>query len=120
MLDYGKRRNSRLRVRLPAKAVLLDGEFRVALHDLSQNGARIGHEKLPQLRGDVLLEWCGFEAFGRVVWSKPALSGIAFYDAIPNAWVLLTRNLDASGEVPNESEAARNHARAFVAGQIYH
>lgn len=118
MLDYGKRRTSRLRVKLPAKAILLDGEFRVALHDLSQNGARIGHDKLPQLCGEVLLEWCGFEAFGRVVWSKPGLSGVSFYDPIPNNWVLLTRNLDSSGEVPGEEEINRIHARAFVAGQM--
>ncbi|WP_374531811.1 PilZ domain-containing protein [Novosphingobium sp.] len=116
MLDCGKRQASRLRVKLPAKAVLLNGQRRASLCDLSQSGARIGHPDLPILNGEILLEWCGFEAFGWVVWSKPGLSGISFYDPIPKDWVLATRNLDSAGEVPGEAHITREHARAWVEG----
>ncbi|HEX4847760.1 MAG TPA: PilZ domain-containing protein [Novosphingobium sp.] len=113
----GKRCHARLRVRLPAKLITLDGDYRVVLCDLSQSGARIGQPGLPLLQGQAILLWDKYEAFGRFAWCRAGLAGLAFLDPIPPAWVLATRDLDDAHHLPDDSELQRRHAREWVTGR---
>jgi hypothetical protein len=82
MSTIGKRAESRLRVRLPARLVAMDFTLPVILLDLSRYGARIQRAGTPLKCCDVVLTWREFEAFGRIIWSHSSEVGIGFYDPI--------------------------------------
>jgi hypothetical protein len=113
----GKRGQPRLRVRLPARLITLNGEFRVVLCDLSTGGARVGKPGLVLDGGQAVLLWESFEAFCAVAWCRGGLVGVRFEDPIPNDWVLVTRELDSNSNLPPDAELDRRAARDWVLGQ---
>jgi hypothetical protein len=114
----GKRVHARLRVRLPAKLITLDGEFRVVLCDLSTGGARVGKPGLTLAGGQAILQWDRFEAFCSVAWSRSGLVGVRFEDPITKDWVIATRELDGVAHLPKDAELERLAAREWVLGQV--
>jgi hypothetical protein len=112
----GRRANSRLRVRLPAKIVTLHGEYPVILADLGYFGARVSGAEPPRQGAEVILQWGQFEAFGRVSWVGPRTFGIAFFDPVPPKVLIATRDMDDAGRAPSEKEQARNFARVWASG----
>lgn len=117
MAQHGKRSESRLRVRLPARLISHHGEYNVVLRDLSQHGASIERAGLPQQSGDAVLIWGKYEGFGKVKWSRDGRCGILFYDEIPPKWLIATRDLDDAEHLPEDRELHRQAAGAWVAGR---
>ncbi len=114
----GKRSDARLRVRLPAKLITLDGEFRVVLCDLSTGGARLGKPGLVLSSGEAVLLWghhC--EAFGRLAWSRSGLAGMHFDEPISKDWVIATRALDCTERLPDDRELRRIEAHDWFTGK---
>lgn len=114
----GKRRHARLRVRLPAKLITLDGEFRVVLCDLSTGGARVGKPGLVLNGGHAILQWGRFEAFCELAWCRSGLIGAQFEEPIPKEWIIATRELDSAERLPDEEQLKRAVARDWVSGQL--
>jgi PilZ domain len=117
MGTIGKRSESRLRVRLPARLAALDFSLPVTLCDLSKSGARIESAGLPLKCCDVVLTWREFEAFGRIMWSHSGETGIGFYDPIPPEWLIATRDLGEVDHRKDYRESNRRHAQEWVRGQ---
>jgi hypothetical protein len=115
--SIGKRSESRLRVRLPARLVGLDFSLPAILCDLSQRGARIELAGKPLRPCDVVLTWLEFEGFGRIKWSHSGETGIGFYDPVPANWLIATRDFDEAGHRKDLHERDRRHAMAWVRGQ---
>jgi len=113
----GRRECSRLRVRLPIKAVTRKGTYTAVLCDLSLAGARIEPNSEIVRGEEVLLQWGEHEAFGIVVRRGHGGLGIAFYDPIDPAVLLSTRVRDDRHHLPCEWEQNRRAARAFVGGR---
>jgi hypothetical protein len=116
MSTIGKRAESRLRVRLPARLVALDFNLPVILCDLSKSGARIEAAGMPLRCCDVVLTWREFEAFGRILWSHSGETGIGFYDPIPPEWLIATRDLGQVDDRKDNRERNRRHAQEWVRG----
>jgi hypothetical protein len=114
----GRRCEPRLRIRLAAKLVGLDGVSRPVLADLSTAGARLSGP-FGELRvgAEAVLLWDRFEAFGRVMWRDSGQCGIRFYDPIARIDLIATRILDDVQRLPSERELARVAARQFVSGR---
>ena len=116
MSTIGKRAESRLRVRLPARLVALDFNLAVILCDLSKSGARIEAAGAPLRCCDVVLTWHDFEAFGRILWSHSGETGIGLYDPIPAEWLIATRDLGQVDHRKDHRERNRRHAQDWVKG----
>jgi hypothetical protein len=116
MSTIGKRAESRLRVRLPARLVALDFSHTVTLRDLSKSGARVERPGTTLKNCDVVLTWHEFEAFGRILWSHSGETGIGFYDAIPPEWLIATRDLGQVDHRKDFRELQRRHAHEWVKG----
>jgi hypothetical protein len=117
MSTIGKRAESRLRVRLPARLEALDFNLSTILCDLSRYGARIEHAGMPLKCCDVVLKWHDFEAFGRIMWSHSGETGIGFYDPVHQNWLIATRDLDGREHIKDNRESVRRHAQEWVKGQ---
>lgn len=117
MVQHGRRAESRLRVRLPARLITHHGEWAVVLVDLSQNGASVQCAHLDTHRGEAVLQWCGFEAFGAIRWCRSGYGGLAFFDPIPARWLIATRDHDDAERLPGERELARRVAHEWATGQ---
>ena len=116
MALHGKRLASRLRTRLPARLVTLDGEYRVILLDLSCTGASVRRDGLLFEAGNAILQWMGHEAFCIARWNQAGQCGLAFDQPIPLEWVLATRDHDATERLPDDAELERHRAREWVTG----
>ena len=114
--QIGRRGRNRLRSRLPAKVVTLDGTRNTILLDLSCSGARIKATPDMAKGQQAILTWSGFVAFGSAVWVNHGLCGIAFDEALEPEILIATRDLDASSRLPSDLELDRNRAREWVAG----
>ncbi len=117
-ISLGRRSEPRLRVRLAARLVGLDGASRPVLADLSTGGARLKGQ-LTELRlgAEAVLFWDRFEAFGRVVWRDNGQCGMRFYEPIAQADLIATRILDDVQRLPSEHELTRAAAQQFVFGR---
>ncbi len=112
----GKRAESRLRVRMPARLIALDFNLAAILCDLSKSGARIESAGAPLKCRDVVLTWHDFEAFGQILWSHSGESGIGFYDPIPTQWLIVTRELGLVDHRKHHTERNRLHAHDWTKG----
>lgn len=115
----GRRRESRLRVRLEAQLITLDGTARTVMADLSRNGARITG-LLPRLRvkQQAIIQWSQFEAFGVIAWVEGNQCGLEFDEPLPQAVLIKTRQIYDSAPLGSDRELARTTARAFVQGKV--
>ncbi|MDE8652371.1 PilZ domain-containing protein [Novosphingobium album (ex Liu et al. 2023)] len=112
----GRRSYSRLRVRLPAKLVLLHGESKAILEDLSFEGARLRIGAPVRIGEDALLLWKDFEAFGRVIWQNGARCGLRFDARLKPAVLIATRDCDDAEHLGSDRELLREVAQAWVRG----
>jgi len=115
-LPTGRRRRSRLRVRLPARLVTRTETRSVILSDLSLTGARVltGSGLSPGC--EAVLEWQGHEAFGEIVWHFGNACGLHFFDPLDEEALLATRAMDDAARLPQDRELLRQIARQWVEG----
>lgn len=112
----GRRRDSRLRVGVPAQLITLHGQFTASLCDLSQSGAHI-RAKGDLFRGeDAVLLWLGFEAFGKIVWASNGEGGLEFDEMLAPAILIQTRDQVDLGHAQTAEQAAYEGARSWFMG----
>ena len=112
----GRRGRNRLRARLPATIMTLDGTRNTVLLDLSQTGARIKATAEMARGQQAILTWSSYEAFGLLVWVDRGLCGIAFHETLKPEAIIATRDLDERFRLPSDLELDRTRAREWVAG----
>ena len=112
----GRRGRNRLRARLAAKIMTLDGTRNTILLDLSQTGARLN--ACPEMLAgqQAVLSWSGFEVFGILVWVENGSCGMVFDQPLSPELVFATRDLDAREHLPSDRELERRRAREWVDG----
>lgn len=122
-----RRRWSRLTTDLPARATTLFDTRPATLLDISLGGAKVfipaaSHSReRPELVGEVLIEWCGFEGLGRAVWQVAtptgACAGVRFDPALQPPVVIATRNRQDEFRAQGGPETVlRYHARKWSEG----
>ena len=114
--QIGRRGRNRLRSRLPAKVVTLNGTRNTVLLDLSQTGARFGASEGMVAGQQAVLGWAGYEAFGILVWVENGLCGIAFDEPLGADVVFATRDRDTRERLPSDHELERRRVREWVDG----
>lgn len=113
----GRRAVSRVRLFVPADVVLLQGQERCLLDDLSQHGARItvrGH--LPRPGSGVVLQVQALDAFGTVIWAMGQRFGLQFDEVLPLPSVIAIRHF-ADAYVDEEKMLNAQNARIFGQGR---
>lgn len=90
--NIGRRRDSRLRLQIPARLETIHGTSRVMLIDLSQSGGQIMTDEKLLCGQDAVLCWQQFEAFGQIIWSTPTQAGLEFVELLLPATVIATRD----------------------------
>ena len=114
--QIGRRGRNRLRARLPAKIVTLNGTRNTVLLDLSLTGARFRASDGMVSGQQAVLSWAGFEAFGILVWVEGGLCGIAFAEPLGPDVLFETRDHDTHDRLPSDHELERRRAREWVKG----
>jgi len=113
----GRRARSRLRVRLPVKVTTLSCTQTGVLADLSLTGARLLITRPAGPGAEVLLQWCGHEAFGTVSWEHDGMCGVHFTEAITPKVLVATRDIDDAGHLPEDRDINRALAAEWVMGR---
>ena len=113
----GRRSQSRLRVRLPARVITLSGTFSAILADLSMGGARIQMERALKPGAEAVLQWGPYEAFGEICWVGDGLCGIRFHDFLSPRTVVATRDLDDTEHLGSDRELTRETVREWAEGR---
>ncbi len=113
----GRRATPRVRLCIPAQALLLHGLENCLLDDLSQAGARVTLAgRLPSAGAGVVLKAKGLDVFGSVIWAQGARFGIAFEEPLPLNTVVAVRHF-ADAYAQHEVELQRRNAQMFVQGR---
>lgn len=112
----GRRGGNRLRARLAAKVITLDGTRSTILLDLSLTGARLKANAEMAPGQQAILAWSGHEAFGVLVWVDRGLCGMVFDKPLKPCVLIATRDLDAASRLPSDHELVRKRASEWVAG----
>lgn len=113
-LTIGRRKHSRLRLRVPATFTSLHGFQQVVLDDLSQTGAQITFPNNSAFsRG--LLKWLEFEVLAHWAWQEGSSCGLRFDEPIGEAWVLETR-MRAPGMLDVQKKRLRTLAKNWTEG----
>lgn len=88
-----RRSASRLRLRLAANVDSINGTQRAVIRDLSQTGAKLLLSEPISEGRDVVINWAGYEAFGRTVWVLDSWCGIKFDSPLDPKCMIATRDL---------------------------
>ncbi|WP_184250440.1 PilZ domain-containing protein [Novosphingobium chloroacetimidivorans] len=115
--QIGRRATARLRTRVAARLILLDGTQHCVLIDISLSGARVKTSKSARLGDEAVLTWGDFEVFGQVVWATETHCGLALIDPIDDAVLLATRQWDQIARPPEERNLSRLSATAWAQGK---
>lgn len=92
-----RRSEGRLRVRLPAFAIMHAGTERVILCDVSQGGAKIFSRSDLPLERDFVLRWGDYEGLGKLVWRRDGLHGVQFAEPLEAGALAGTREQQDRG-----------------------
>ncbi len=112
----GRRRDSRLRLGVPAQLITLSGQCSASLCDLSQSGAHLRTKGVLERGEDAVLSWLGFETFGRIVWTHDGEAGMEFDELLAPAILIQTRDQVDLGIAPSSEQAAYESARNWYLG----
>ncbi|MDT0508836.1 PilZ domain-containing protein [Novosphingobium sp. MMS21-SN21R] len=116
----GRRAESRVRLHIPARLILLTGVVNCMLEDLSVTGAAlIPQGELPPVDASGILQCEGLEVFGVIRWARYGRCGMLFDERLPLANVISMRHI-ADAYEHNERERFRQSAKAWVQGGIRH
>lgn len=111
-----RRSDPRVRLRIPARLILLTGIQSCILEDLSVAGAAlIPQDALPPIGTSGILQCQKVEAFGEVVWSRSGRCAVKFDERLPLAQVVALRHFADSFEETERAEF-RERARIWVQG----
>jgi hypothetical protein len=113
----GRRATPRVRLYIPATALLLHGKVNCLLDDLSQAGAGVTiAARLPGVGAGAVLEAAGLDVFGTVIWSQGARFGIQFEEPLPLHEVVNVRH-HADARARQEAANVQRHGRSPLQGR---
>ncbi len=103
----GRRVSSRLRLNIPARLVLVSGNFDCLLNDISVRGARVSLAEPPRSSNSAFLQFRQLELFCDVVWTHAGQSGLRFSDPLPTEILIELRGIADNFSVQDRVEKAR-------------
>ena len=106
--NRGRRTNSRLRLGIPARLVLISGHSECLINDISACGARISVTELPRSGSSVILRFLRFEVFCEVTWARSGHCGLSFADRLSAESLAELRGLADSYADYGRAALARN------------
>lgn len=113
----GRRGAARVRLGIPSTLILLDGNYQCVLQDLSQTGARLSVNGYTGRAGQSgVLEMCGHEAFGTVVWARMGMLALHFDEMLAMPTIVKIRHFSES-YASYKADENRRIAREFVQGR---
>lgn len=115
--QIGRRRDSRLRLHIPARLETIHGNYSALLIDLSQSGGHVLTDERLIHGQDALLVWLKYEAFGRVVWASQRQAGLEFDELLDPQTLLSTRDRADRDTRKEDQHEAFLAARAWYNGQ---
>ncbi len=115
--SIGRRRDSRLRIAIPATLITVAGQWRATLCDISQSGARLRIGE--QIRDDqeAVLSWLEFESFGKIVWCHDGYVGLEFYDLLAPNVLIVSRDRMDLGDVVTDEQKVLERSKAWYQGR---
>jgi len=113
--QMGRRDNQRLKLRMPASFLSLDGEVPALLLDLSLVGARVAIHGPPNFSKGFLY-WMDFEVYGDVVWTRDTMFGLRFDHRLAVRDLLKTRDAAPLHQHRPDTDALEA-ARAWAQGK---
>ena len=114
-----RRTNARARLEIPARLILLDGQCRCTVDNLSREGARISCDQELEIGSHGILQRDGLEGFFTVQWAKEGHYGLNFDDPIQKPVILALRQI-ADDYDGHREESLREFGREWVAGTAGH
>lgn len=117
LANCGRRASSRLRLRLPATLITLDGQGPAVLENISATGARVASQFTLRPGASCILRLPRLELFADVAWCAQGRLGLNFEAPLSHDQLVTLRNLDPDS-LSNERASSQNWARAFVDGTI--
>jgi hypothetical protein len=99
-----RRQSERCRVFLTAKLVTTTDERPIKLRDLSETGALVEGEKVPEQGTDVVLMRGEFEVFARIAWSDGKRAGVQFDAPVPTGEIFA--QVKAAPKAPTPAAAS--------------
>lgn len=117
--SIGRRSDARVRLCVPARLLLVDGNLKCVLIDLSRTGASVAVDTaaMPSRGSSAFLVVNGLEAFGTVVWIRGNRCGVHFDEKLALADVVAMREF-ADKHKPTDRAETERAARDFVQGRI--
>lgn len=112
----GRRRDSRLRLRLAARVITRAGVHSVILCDLSRQGASVLARQAFGCSGPAVLQWDRHEFFGDIQWGNGGRIGILFDEPLPGSVLLEARRQNEVAALPDDREIVRQQAWGWVQG----
>ena len=110
----GRRADSRLHVRLPARIITHAATRQAVLCNLSVKGAQILVYEDLTVGCEALLEWGRFDAIARTVWCENGRCGLSFFDPLDPHVLIVTRDLDDRARLPRDHDLVRHAARHWT------
>jgi hypothetical protein len=111
----GKRSKGRIELRLRAKLIGLANSQPAILENLSKTGAKLRVAAPLRIGSELVLQWHGSEALGKVSWSRGGQCGLTFAAPLGEPVLHQALALDAAERLPDEDDD-RAAARAWVEG----
>lgn len=101
---FGRRKNTRFAVNLPARITTLEGWQSADLINLSVSGAMLKITQAVTRSGTLLLQWQGYSVFGRVQWIEYDRVGVQFDHEIDDGVIAHSRTATRLQELHRRSE----------------
>ena len=117
--DPGRRGNLRADLGIPGKLILLDGNGRCAVENISREGACILTREPLAAGAHGVLQCDGLDHFFTVHWEESGRCGISFDEVVPKEIILRLRHLASSRE-DGVDATAWEFGREWVAGDAGH
>lgn len=117
LANCGRRASARLRLRLPAELITLEGQGPAVLENISATGARISSQFALRPGASCILRLPRLELFADVAWCAHGRLGLNFERPLSQDRLIALRNLDPADPV-NERAASQDWARGFVNGTV--
>lgn len=117
LVNSGRRACARLRLRLPAELITLDGQGSAVLENISATGARVSSQFVLRPGASCILRLGRLELFADVAWCAQGRLGLMFEEPLAQGQLVALRNLNPA-DLPNDRAASQDWARGFVNGTI--
>jgi hypothetical protein len=115
-VQQSRRVDARAQLKVPAQLVLLYGNFRCTIADVSRKGACILVDELLKVGDHGILQQHGLDQFFTVQWARDGRYGLCFEEIVPKPVILELRYL-SDHYASTEEEQLREIGREWAEGK---